>query len=189
MTPTQRKAMALRLINSLIKREGGYVNHPSDSGGKTKWGISERVARRHGYSGAMYSMPREKAFEIYEARYLKAPGFDQVAGLSERVAAELFDTGVNMGPATAKVFLQRCLNVFNRRQRDYADLKVNGRIGPDTMQALGDFLAKRGSAGEQVMLKALNGLQTARYVSIAERRPKDEDFVYGQIKQRVGNLS
>ena len=34
------------LINDLIEREGGYVNHPADKGGPTCFGITEAVARR-----------------------------------------------------------------------------------------------------------------------------------------------
>ena len=44
-----------RLIEELIEREGGYVNHPRDKGGPTRFGITESVARAHGYSGAMAS--------------------------------------------------------------------------------------------------------------------------------------
>ena len=36
------------LIDALIEREGGYVNHPSDRGGATKYGITEAVARAPG---------------------------------------------------------------------------------------------------------------------------------------------
>ena len=44
---------AERLIDDLIEREGGFVNHPADRGGATCFGITEAVARAHGYSGAM----------------------------------------------------------------------------------------------------------------------------------------
>ena len=33
-----------QLIDDLIDREGGYVNHPADRGGATCWGITEAVA-------------------------------------------------------------------------------------------------------------------------------------------------
>jgi len=32
------------LIEDVIEREGGYVNHPADRGGATNWGITEAVA-------------------------------------------------------------------------------------------------------------------------------------------------
>ena len=33
------------LIDEVIDREGGYVNHPADKGGPTRWGVTEAVAR------------------------------------------------------------------------------------------------------------------------------------------------
>src|SRR5689334_14774160 len=96
-----------QLIDALIDREGGYVNNPADKGGPTCFGITEAVARAHGYGGAMHDLPREQAIEIYRRLYWLRPRFDEVAKRSDRVAAELFDTGVNMGPAVAVTFLQR----------------------------------------------------------------------------------
>ena len=46
-----RQWMIDRLIEALIEREGGYVNHPADRGGPTRFGITEAVARAHGYRG------------------------------------------------------------------------------------------------------------------------------------------
>ena len=36
------------LIDELIEREGGFVSHPADRGGPTRYGITEAVARAHG---------------------------------------------------------------------------------------------------------------------------------------------
>ena len=148
------------LIDELIEREGGYVNHPADKGGPTCFGITEAVARAHGYAGAMRSLPRHEAAAIYRRLYWLRPRFDQVAKRSERIAAELFDTGVNMGPAVATTFLQRALTALNRNAKDYADLTPDGRVGPLTLHALDAYLATRGKkAGETVLMRALEALQ------------------------------
>ena len=102
------------LIDELIEREGGYVHHPADRGGPTRFGITEAVARAHGYGGARSTLPREEAAAIYRRLYWLRPKFDQVADRAPRVAAELFDTGANMGPAVAATFLQRALTALNR---------------------------------------------------------------------------
>ena len=52
------------LIDGLIEREGGYVSHPADTGGPTCFGITEAVARAHGYAGSMRQLPREEAERI-----------------------------------------------------------------------------------------------------------------------------
>jgi lysozyme family protein len=82
------------MIDALIDREGGYANHPADKGGPTYFGITEAVARAHGYAGSMRNLPREEAAAIYRRLYWLRPRFDQVAQRSSRIAAELFDTGV-----------------------------------------------------------------------------------------------
>ncbi|CAA9545731.1 MAG: GH108 [uncultured Sphingosinicella sp.] len=112
------------LIDEVIGREGGYSNHPADRGGPTRWGVTEAVARAHGFAGDMRSFPREEAVAIYRRIYWLRPGFDRVAELAPAIAAELFDTGVNMGPEVAAGFLQRALNALNRGGSDYADVPV-----------------------------------------------------------------
>ena len=175
------------LIDALIDREGGYANHPSDRGGPTKYGITEAVARAHGYSGAMRDLPRDEAAAIYKRLYWLRPRFDQVAKRSSAVAAELFDTGANMGPAVAATFLQRALSALNRDRRDYLDLVPDGRIGPATLAALDSFFELRGrDTGETVLLRALDALQGERYIRLAERRPANETFLYGWLANRIG---
>ncbi|MBR0553449.1 glycoside hydrolase family 108 protein [Stakelama marina] len=175
-----------RLIDDVIEREGGFVDDASDAGGRTRWGISEAVARAEGYSGDMRRLPRATAVEIYRRRYWEAPHLDAVAAHAPRLAEELFDTGVNMGPAVAVSFVQRALNALNRGARDYADIAVDGRVGPNTLAALDEFLATRGSCGEQVLVKAVDALQGARYLRLAERRPANEAFLYGWLANRIG---
>src|SRR5215207_7050502 len=128
------------LIDELIEREGGYVNHAADKGGPTRFGITEAVARAHGYAGAMAELPRDEAASIYKRLYWLRPRFGEVALRSPRLAAELFDTGANMGPAVATTFLQRALTALNRNGKDYPDLVPDGRVGPATLAALDAFL-------------------------------------------------
>ena len=176
-----------RLIDALIDREGGYVDHPADKGGPTCFGITEAVARAQGYGGPMQRLPRAEAESIYRRLYWQRPRFDEIAKRSPRLAAELFDTGVNMGPAVAATFLQRALTALNRNGQDFADLVPDGRIGAVTLAALDAFLAKRGNAGgEAVLLRALEALQGERYLRLAERRPANEAFLYGWLANRIG---
>ena len=170
------------IIDDIIRVEGGYVNDPADSGGETNFGITEEVARAFGYTGAMRDMPRATAFDIYARRYWDAVRGDELAALSETVAFEVVDTGVNMGQARAVTFLQRALNVLNVGGKLYDDLAVDGLAGPVTVAALRDYLAAR---SEAALLKALNCLQGAAYIELAERREKDERFVYGWLRNRV----
>ncbi len=173
------------LIDGLIAREGGYVASPADRGGPSRFGITEAVARAQGYAGDMARLPRGEAAAIYRRRYWLKPGLDRIAPLAPKLAAELFDTGVNMGPAVAANFLRRALNALNRGASDYPDIPVSGAINEALLAALKGFLARRGAGGETVLLKALDALQGARYVALAEERPADEAFLYGWLANRL----
>jgi lysozyme family protein len=173
------------LIEGVLDREGGYTNNPADPGGATMWGITERVARANGYTGPMNALPRETAKGIYFNQYVRKPGFSAVMAVSERIAEELVDTGVNMGPAVASIFFQQALNTFNNQGHDYPDVKVDGDVGPATVGALKALLAKRGADGETVMLRALNAQQGERYITIGAGRPASEAFEFGWFLQRV----
>lgn len=178
-------ALKEQIINGIIEREGGYVNDPRDSGGETMYGITVAVARKYGYTGRMSALPRETAFKIYESLYWKSLSLDQVEAIAPHVAAEMADTGVNMGTGRAAGFLQRSLNALNREQSDFGDLAVDQKIGGGTLLALQVYIRNRGAEGEAVLVSMLNCLQGAFYVELAEKRQKDERFVYGWFLHRV----
>lgn len=177
-----------QFIDKIIKIEGGYVNDPDDSGNATNFGITEAVARRFGYKGSMRSMPRSTAFKIYEKMYWHALNLDDVEKLSPSIAQELADTGVNQGTGRAAEFIQRSLNVLNNREKLYNDIKVDNDVGNITIKTLTKYLEIRGEAGELVIFNMLNCLQGAFYVTLAEKREKDEKFINGWFTHRV-NIS
>ena len=176
------------MLDALIRREGGYTDNPADRGGPTNFGITEQRARAFGYAGPMSALPRDMALDIYRSIYWTRPGFDQVAKISQRIAEELFDTGVNMGPKVAATFLQRLLNVLNRGGSDYPDIAADGDVGPMTVHALAGLLSRRIGA-ENAVLLGLDALQGARYVEIAEKNPSQEVFELGWLVNRLRNVA
>lgn len=171
------------IINHIIEVEGGYVNDPNDSGGETNFGVTVEVARNNGYAGNMEDMPREFAFDVYAEKYWSAVRGDDLEKVDSTIAAEVVDTAVNMGPRRAGKFLQRALNAFNIVGTLYDDLVIDGEIGPATIRALNAYKKQREI---NPLLKALNCLQGAFYVELAERREKDEKFIYGWFRNRIG---
>ena len=170
-----------RAIESVIKREGDYSDDPRDTGGKTRYGITERVARAHGYQGDMRQLPRDLAVKIYTIDYWTKPGFARVAQHSPKLAERMLDCGINMGPGKAGAFLQRALNVLTE-----AALKVDGECGPATIGALGAFFRQRpGKVGETILVNAFNGLQATRYIELAEQRPQNRAFIAGWLSHRI----
>ena len=108
-------------FEKLLKHEGGYSDHAADPGGKTRYGITETVAREAGYRGDMRELPLELAKRIYKDKYWDAV---QAENLPADVRYPIFDAAVNSGPAQAAKWLQRACGV-----RD------DGVIGPQTIRA------------------------------------------------------
>lgn len=175
------------LVGPLIDREAGYVNDTDDSGGETNFGITYRVARENGYNAPMRDMKYADAVRIYRKKYWDKIEGDALYKLSEIIAEEVFDTGVNMGIERASEYLQRSLNVLNNRGSHYPDIAVDGDIGPATLASLSALLKRRGKVGERVLNRMLNSLQGAFYVSLGERREKDERFMLGWFDNRVAS--
>lgn len=174
-----------QMIEATIGKEGGYSNHPSDKGGPTRWGITERVARKHGYSGDMRVLPRETAVAIYRQEFAIDTGFAAVAAISPAIGEELFDTGVNMGPGVPALWFQEWLNAFNAQGKLYPDIREDGDVGPGTLAAFRAYLKARGPEAEKVMLRALNCSQGDRYKDLARGRAANEDFAFGWVRTRV----
>jgi lysozyme family protein len=170
------------LLDALLKVEGGYVDDPADKGSATNFGITEATARAAGYTGDMRAMTAATAKGIYRDRYWGTPHFDLVEQLAPTVAAELFDTGVNMGIAPAVMLLQRALNVMQG-----TTLAIDGALLPkgETLTALRSYMAARGAAGEKTLLVLLNCFQGERYAEIVEKSPSQRKFFYGWLNNRV----
>ncbi|MHB0775415.1 glycoside hydrolase family 108 protein [Halomonas sp. WWR20] len=176
-----------RLIAAVIDREGGYVDHPADRGGPTKYGITQAVARKHGYSSAMCELPHQKACAIYAADFWRPLRLDDIAAIHEPLAEYLFDYGVNSGPSRAGEELQITLNVLNDQQRYYRDMKVDGAVGPITLSALREYRRARGDEGLKVLAATINACRIAFCRSLARKRQSQEAFAYGWF-QRVVHL-
>lgn len=174
-----------QFINKTIAKEGGYVDHPDDKGGATKYGITEAVAKEWGFHGPMSELTEEIAHSIYFHSYWIKPRFYDLNEHSELIAWEVFDTGVLCGTGTGIRFLQQALSAFNQSGTLYPDLSDDGVLGSKTLSALEAYLDHRGPTGEVVLLKALNCLQGAYFIKLAELREQNESFVYGWINHRV----
>lgn len=110
-------------FDHLITFEGGFTNRPfsDDPGGRTMYGITERVAKDHGYVGRMEDLPLDFAKNVYRKSYWDACNCDQ---MQDSLRYPLFDAAVNSGVTQAIKWLQSAIGV-----------KADGVIGPMTRQA------------------------------------------------------
>lgn len=105
----------------LFQIEGDYSDRDAkaDPGGKTRYGVTERVARAWGYKGDMRDLPRDTARQIAKSEYWDKYQCDQ---LPELIAYQVFDTAYNGGYPVK--WLQECIGV-----------KADGLIGAKTIAA------------------------------------------------------
>ena len=54
-----------------------------------------------------------------------------------------------------------------------------------SLNALDRFKAKRGEQAEAVLLSAVDALQGAYYIALAERNSSQEAFVFGWLSKRL----
>lgn len=160
----------------VMGNEGGYSNNPNDTGGETFAGISRKnFPNWEGWN----QTGEQRAISVrsfYKKEFWDKLYLDSCA--SQKMATELFDTGVNQGKTTAAIFFQRVLNVINtdsRGKKLYDNLIVDGIIGRQTMYAynsLDDY-------HKDMCFKLFNCLQGARYILICENNPSQEIFMMG----------
>lgn len=170
----------LRALKEVLHIEGEYSNHPSDTGGKTKYGITERTARRHGYKGPMDKLPLELAHKIYLVDYWNKSKADKIAVISEDLALEVFEQAVNFGVRTPQFLLQRTLNNMSKR---YKLLKRDGVVGRKTLSRLKAL--QKSELQKRVAVINMNGLQCEKYNTLCENRHTNKDFFLGWVDKRV----
>ena len=138
-------------LEELLKHEGGYVNHPSDPGGRTNLGVTQRVWEdwvKHPVTEAdMKALKPDAVAPLYQANYwARVKGDNLPAGVDYCV----FDASVNSGVSRAVKWLQTA-----------AGTAADGAIGPATLGAVAekqpDVLVKEYCAQR---LKFLQGLPT-----------------------------
>lgn len=183
------------IINGVIAIEAGYVNHPSDKGGPTNLGITQAVAaenkklltEKFKWSGDMRDITHDMAFAIYEVNYWNKLRLDDIVKINALLADKLFDIAVNCGTNRAGIWLKTLLNVLNRQGKDYADIDAKtGYIGDVTIQTLKTLIAKRGlNPTMKTLLTGLVAKQGSHYIEICIANPKNEDFAWGWMNNRM----
>jgi lysozyme family protein len=158
------------LIDEIIQREGGFVDHPSDRGGPTKYGITKgtlyRWREQPVTTADVRNLDESEARDIYRAQYIEQPGF---ASLPEPLRTHVVDFGVNAGPAQSVRTLQRALG----------NVTVDGVLGPETRRAI--------EAADRVVLVRHFWQERIRYYGhLVAVRPNQAVFLDGWLNRCFG---
>lgn len=129
------------MIEEVLKKEGGYVNHKLDKGGATNLGITQdtlsNYIKRRASIQEVKSLTREMAARIYKENYYFAHKIDK---LPEIIQPILFDVSVNSGGSRAVKMLQQILFDLN-----YPIGLADGVIGAKTVKYSKEWVDTVGS--------------------------------------------
>ncbi|MGI9437130.1 MAG: glycoside hydrolase family 108 protein [Geminicoccaceae bacterium] len=163
------------MIDDVIRREGGFVDHPADRGGPTKFGITQKTLARHlGRDVKPDDVRRlrlDLAADIYRSTYFMKPRIDS---LPASIQAFLFDSAVNHGPRRAIRFLQLVCNAAG-----FGPLSADGLCGPATR---GQAKAAESAMGPW-LLAALAEERRIFYRLIVDRNPSQQVFFKGWMNR------
>ena len=166
--------------------EGDYANNRTDHGGETYKGIARKMHREWkgwplidaiknnvGTSPVAINQAGEKNIPLqklvvsfYEDTFWNSQNLNLIN--DQRMADELYDTGVNMGTGRSGLFFQKVLNVSTKTQ-----LILDGKIGPKTIAVFNSL----SQSDKNMVWKLFNCLQGEKYISNCEADPSQEVFL------------
>lgn len=161
------------LIENIIRREGGYVNHPADRGGPTNYGITIWTMKNR-YPELSYrelhnkvkTLRQDEAALIYRDEYYLKP---KLYKLPTEIRSQMTDMAVNIGPGKAVQLMQEILNV-----------KPDGIIGPETSQKAYEILD---GIGPERFNNALVEKRKNHYMEIVTENPSQAVFLKGWLNR------
>ena len=151
-------------IKIVLLHEGGYVNHPNDPGGETKYGIAKRSYPRVD----IRNLTEAGAKDIYYRDWWAPGPYESIS--DQPLAMKVFDTAINMGTKRAYRMLQEAANTLG------ANLVVDGIVGKQTIRSVNSLPAQK-------VLEAFRKLQEAYYMGLIAKRPSLGVFKNGWIKR------
>ena len=161
----------MSLIDTIIQREGGYVDNPADRGGPTNMGITlatySHWLGRQATAPELKGLPYVTAVAIYEEQYLKGPGIDKIA--DETLRAVVLDAAVNHGPVPAIKMLQRAVGAT-----------VDGILGVDTLR-------KAAGQGKLLVFRFLRR-RIEFYTSLVQKDYSQAVFLAGWLNRALDQI-
>jgi lysozyme family protein len=164
---------ALKLI---LELEGIYSDDKEDKGGRTKFGITEKVAREYGWKESMLSLPLYMAEKIYYDQFWQKANLSKISEISPAIAVKLFETSINCGTRRAIRWFQKSLNSLKLS----SFLEVDGLIGKKTIKA---FITRQHYLDHVTILKMINTYQSFHYINICNADHSQKKFIRGWFRR------
>ena len=148
------------IIEKVLEHEGGIVDDPTDAGGLTNMGISQRAYPDEDIRG----LTVERAKELYKRDYWDRY---RTGSLPDRLRHIFVDMCINMGGGRAIKILQEACNSKNATKID-----VDGGIGPATIKAASNVEPFR-----------LRAYRVMFYAELVMKKPEQERFWVGWFRR------
>jgi lysozyme family protein len=163
-------------LEFLLLEEGGWSNHPADTGGKTMYGVTQ--ATYNAYRKAtkkpqqtVRKITKAEAREVYDTMYWREARCDR---LPWPISYLVFDAAVNSGPKRGIEWMQAGLGV-----------KVDGQVGPNTIAAAEACV--NGYDGEK-MYKIVDARATF-LARLVQNKPSQAAFLLGWWRRTLRVLA
>jgi lysozyme family protein len=163
-----------RAFKYLIDNEGTqFTNDPRDSGGATKFGVTQRAYERYlGHvvlSTDIKNMEIQTAKKFYFDLYWKGVGCDRLT--NQAVAISIFDTGVLYGAFTSVRMAQKAASLCSGDV-----LELDGVLGQKTLTLIN-------SLDENQFLMTFNKLIVQRIDAVILSSQKNEVYRRGWMRR------
>lgn len=156
----------------LLEEEGGFSNHPADTGGVTMYGVTHatyaswrKALKRPQQS--VKKITQEEAFALYKAMYWDEAGCDK---LPWPISYMVFDAAVNSGPSRSTKWLQTALRT-----------KPDGVIGPKTLALLSQVM----DDDPGVLVYRLTDVRLQFLVTLIRSKPSQMAFLLGWMRRLI----
>jgi lysozyme family protein len=158
--------------DKVLRLEGGYVDHPKDKGGPTKYGVILSVWKEYGHDkdgDGDIDAEDIKLLTEDDAKYIAKKIFwdyfqaDHI--VNQSIAEFIVDWGYNSGRKTVAEIVQQMLNIDN-----------DGIVGPTTLSSINN-------ADQQRFFDSLVSRRKIFLDNIVKRRPDQIVFYRGWMNR------
>ena len=155
-----------------LKYEGVLSNDVNDSGGLTKYGISQQSYPKLD----IRNLTIDDAKKIYKRDYWDICLCDYIK--DKTIAMQVFDIAVNMGTGGVGTVVQKAINSLLPQGQS---IRVDGAIGKITIDKLNSLLAKD-------INNAIAKYRARRYATICDKNKTQAVFLEGWLNRTFGYI-